>query len=165
MKFLSLCSEHSYFVFKLKENSYFFFYLINEVSCFLMSLISARITCQKMSEHLCVLSQRWRRWEQNTCPDLQQERSQGNWVPCIRSSWGNGSHPSSPTTTLTRLTDNLGFGGCTIARITTGTDVSELVIHHVWHHGYFRKHCFGTFRNNYIKVGAVCCFRGRSCRQ
>lgn len=58
-----------------------------------------------------------------------------------------------------------GLVGCAVAGITTGTDITELVIHHVWHRGYFRKYCFGTFRNNYIKVGAAHCFRGRSGRQ
>ena len=58
-----------------------------------------------------------------------------------------------------------GLLGCVIAGITTGTDITELVIHHVWHQGYFRKYCFGTFRNNYIKAGAMHCFRRRSCRQ
>lgn len=51
------------------------------------------------------------------------------------------------------------------AGVTTGTDITELAIHHLWHRSYFRKYCFGTFRNNHIKVGAVLCFTGRSCRQ
>lgn len=61
--------------------------------------------------------------------------------------------PLSPSPQLD-LQTTWGWVGCAIVGITTGTDITELVIHHVWHWGYFRKYCFGTSRNNYIKVGA-----------